>query len=298
MRKSLIILFGLLIVLVAANSCRKHPLPTAPGNPEPPDTSHTSPPPPPPKLEETEPPVLTGITDSVSDNIGGYYESLPKRYSESEETYPLLIDFHGGGQYGNGGADLPEVLKIGIPKLINEQRFPPSFTVGEEKFSFIVIAPQLKKQVANVEVLNLLNYVLDKYRVDTNRIYLSGFSLGGRTASNYGSLRPERFAAMVTFGGLPVIDDDLQNKCQNMVNANLPVWHFHNRDDSAWAYSEAEEYIRVFNSLSPEIPARFTTFDVGEGKNHHDCWTKTTDPAYKEDNMNIYEWMLQYKKDD
>jgi hypothetical protein len=28
----------------------------------------------------------------------------------------------------------------------------------------------------------------------------------------------------------------------------------------------------------------------------HDAWTKASDPNYKENNMNMYEWMLQYHK--
>jgi predicted peptidase len=298
MRKLLFYLVGLTIVLMFAYSCKKHVLPNTPTPPPTVDTpTHQRPDSAPPvKLEETDPPVLTAIVDSISDNIGGYYEALPARYNESNEKYPTIIDFHGGGQYGDGDTDLAKVIKLGIPKLLSQKLFPPSFTVNGEKFSFIVIAPQLKKQVANVEILNLINYVMRKYRVDSSRLYFTGFSLGGRQASNYVSLRPEKFAAMVTFAGLPQIDENLETKCQTMVNADLPIWHFHNRDDSAWAYSESVEYIRVLNSLNPKIPPRFTTFDVGEGKSHHDCWTRTVDPAYKEDGKNIYEWMLGYTR--
>jgi hypothetical protein len=28
----------------------------------------------------------------------------------------------------------------------------------------------------------------------------------------------------------------------------------------------------------------------------HEGWTKTYDPSFKENNMNIYEWMLQYHR--
>ena len=287
----------LLVILIIVQGCKKST--TTPGTPP------VVPDPPEPdsipevivKLPESEPPVLTARMDSVSPRILGYYESLPKRYAESKESYPVIIDFHGGGQYGDGNDDLYKVLWFGIPKLIDQGKFPASFTVDGEQWSFIVIAPQLVDHIENVEVLNLLNHIKQKYRTDESRIYITGFSLGGRTAANYAALRPEYFAAMATFGGLPQINDDLQAKCQNMVDNDLPVWHFHNRDDTAWAYSEAEAYIDMFNSLNPTIKPRFTTFDVGQGKNHHDCWTRTTDPAYKEDGFNIYEWMLMHKRE-
>ncbi len=63
-----------------------------------------------------------------------------------------------------------------------------------------------------------------------------------------------------------------------------------------WRYSEAQEYIKFLKLQNPVIPPRFTSFDVGEAKQHHDCWTRTMDPAYKEDGKNIYEWMLSYKR--
>jgi predicted peptidase len=96
--------------------------------------------------------------------------------------------------------------------------------------------------------------------------------------------------------GLPPIDENLSAKCTAMSDAHLPVWQFHNRDDQAWYYSEASRYIEIFTGLNPVIPPKFTSFDVGEARLHHDCWTRTTDPAFKEDGKNIYEWMLQYTR--
>ena len=52
-----------------------------------------------------------------------------------------------------------------------------------------------------------------------------------------------------------------------------------------------------YNNASPAIPVRLTLFDVGQNDLHHDCWTRTTDPAYRDtDGRNIYEWMLQYTR--
>jgi predicted peptidase len=262
------------------------------GDPNPPHPSQG----PPAKLDETEPPVLTPVSFDISTNIKGYYKSLPARYAESTEKYPVIIYFHGGGQYGNGTTDLPLVLTEGIPKLISEKKFPPSFTVDGEKFSFIVIAPQFTQKVFNSEVQKLVQYVKDSFRVDTKRVYLAGLSLGSRVLSDYAAYRPTEIAAITAMAGAPQIDNNLNAKCSAMVNAELPVWQFHNRDDSAWYYSEAARYMEVFNGLNPVIPAKFTTFEVGTARLHHDCWTKGTDPAYKEDGKNIYEWMLQYTR--
>jgi hypothetical protein len=155
MRKTLLFLLVISVCIGMVSSCRKSVIPTpVDGNPNPPHSSQG----PPAKLEETEPPVLSPVSFDVSANIKGYYKSLPSHYGESTEKYPVIIYFHGGGQYGNGSTDLPLILTEGIPKLISEKKFPPSFTVDGEKFSFIVIAPQLTQKIFNSEFQNLVKY--------------------------------------------------------------------------------------------------------------------------------------------
>src|SRR5688500_5582380 len=190
MRKTLLFLLIISACVGMVSSCRKDVMPTT-VVPEPPPI----PLPDTPKLEETEPPVLTPVTFNVSDNVKGYYKSLPARYFESTEKYPVIIWVHGGGQYGNGSTDLPMVLEEGIPKLINEKKFPASFTVDDEKFSFIVIAPQLTKKIFDAEIQTLVTYVKNTFRVDPSRIYLSGMSLGGRMLSDYAASKPNEIAA-------------------------------------------------------------------------------------------------------
>lgn len=293
MRKTLLRILVIAFCVGIASSCRKSVMPApVDGQPNPSPPSQA----PPVVIEETEPPVLSPVTFDINANIKGYYKSLPARYAETDQKYPVIIYFHGGGQYGNGSTDLPLVLTEGIPKLISEKMFPPSFTVDNEKFSFIVIAPQFVKKAVNSEVEQLVAYVKDSFRVDPSRIYLAGLSLGSRVLSDYAAYKPTEIAAITAMAGAPQIDENLNAKCTAMVNAELPVWQFHNRDDSAWYYSEASRYIEVFNGLKPVIPARFTTFEVGTARLHHDCWTKGTDPTYKEDGKNIYEWMLQYTR--
>lgn len=290
MHKTLLFFIVALIVAGTISSCRKSVLPPGGGTPVP------APEPEKPKIIETDPAVLTGITKNLSSNLQGYYEALPARYAETDYKYPLIVYFHGGGQYGNGASDLPEALLLGTPKLLAEKKLPPSFTVNNQTFSFIFIIPQFVKFPTNDDVDALFKEISSKYRIDTTRIYLSGFSLGAKALSNYAAYKPNKIAAIHSMGGLPDVNSELKAKCQAMVNAKLPIWHFHNRDDSAWSYSLAQRYVDTLKSLSPAIPPLFTTFDIGEGKSHHDCWTRTTDPAYKENGLNIYEWLLQYKR--
>lgn len=110
---------------------------------------------------------------AISENINGYYESLPVDYSSNpSKKYPLLIFMHGNGERGDGSAaQLPRVLVNGPPKLINQGKFPPFINIGGENFSFIVISPQSKESSTNPKnIANLIQYCISNYRVDEDRI--------------------------------------------------------------------------------------------------------------------------------
>jgi predicted peptidase len=284
--------FTLLVVAIICvgwfSACRKNTGSPDPSKPEEEEEI--------PVVIDTAPAVLTAVTQAVGGTVKGYYQAVPSKYNETAINYPLIIFYHGGGQYGNGTTDLWKVLIEGMPKLLEDKKFPPSFTVNNKTFSFIVAIPQFTRRPGRADTDSLIAHFSGKFRIDPKRIYLSGFSLGARSLSEYAAYKPEKVAAITAMGGLIAIDSNLQSSTQKMVNANLPVWQFHNKDDSAWSYSEAQKFISLFNSYTPTVPAKFTTFDIGEGKKHHDCWNRVSVPEYRESGKNIYEWMLSYSR--
>ncbi len=290
MRKTLILVAFIVVGSSIITSCRKSVPNSGLGHGE------EDPEPEQPEVIETQPAILSPFSENISINIKGYYEALPSKYEETTIRYPLILFFHGGGQYGDGTTKLSKVLLEGIPKQLNANTFPPSFSVNNRSYSFIVVAPQFRAMPTNADIDAMLEHIKSKLRIDTTRIYLSGFSLGARMLSNYAAYKPYSIAAITSMAGLPQINENLETRCAAMANAKLPIWHVHNVDDTAWAYSEAVTYINTLKSYNPAIVPKFTTFQVGQGKSHHDCWTRTMDPAYKEDNKNIYEWMLSYKR--
>ncbi|MBA4168397.1 MAG: dienelactone hydrolase family protein [Chitinophagaceae bacterium] len=180
--------------------------------------------------------------------------------------------------------------------MLKNKVFSPSFTVSAGTFSFIVIIPQLAKMVEPYEIDSLINYTKRKYRIDSSRIYLSGFSLGGRQVCDYAAYNPFPVAAITSMAGMPGLTSTLAGKCEAMANARLPIWQFHAKNDSAWKYTESQSFVEKVNSFNPVIPAKFTLFEKGIERLNHNCWTQASDTAYKEDGKNIYEWMLGYTR--
>ncbi|WP_315821931.1 dienelactone hydrolase family protein [Paraflavitalea speifideaquila] len=193
---------------------------------------------------------------------------------------------------GDGSTQLYNAANVGVPRLIKDKKFPPNFTVNSKNYSFIVIAPQIKtwdyKTVAK-DINDMLTYAIAKYRVDTTRIYVSGLSMGGGYTWEFAGDFARRVAAIVPICGASGPND---TRAKNLVNAKVAVWAFHNNDDGVVLPSNSIGYVNKINALNPVIQAKLTLWPTGG----HDAWTKATNPTYRENNMNIYEWMLQYSK--
>ena len=113
--------------------------------------------------------------------------------------------------------------------------------------------------------------------------------MGGGATWDYAALYAGKIAAIVPICGASVSN---AVKAKSIADANLPVWAFHNEDDYTVPVNNTKNYISMINSFNPTPPAKMTLWPTGG----HNAWTKASDPAYKEDNLNMYEWMLQYHR--
>ena len=231
---------------------------------------------------------------SMIANSNGYYECLPNDYNNAgnQAEYPLILFIHGIGELGNGSpAQLPKVLVNGPPKLINQGNFPASFTVGGQTYSFIVISPQFINWPTPADIYNVLNYLESTYRINSNRIYLTGLSMGGGTVWNYAgynSTYANRLAAIIPICGA---SSPSVFRANVIAAANLPVWATHNLNDPTCPVSFTNDYINYIENapVPSSIPPKKSIFNASG----HDAWSKTYDPNWKEDGThNVYEWLL------
>lgn len=235
--------------------------------------------------------VLQPYTQQIGDAVKGYYLGIPSNYDSTTTKYPVLIYIPGAGQFGNGAVDLPLLLNDGPVQLIDEKKFPGTFKVNGQTFSMIVVTPQLKGYTNSYNIEAFIDFVKENYRIDTTRIYLSGLSIGGSLTSDVASEIPNKVAALVPMSGVST-DYSTTNKCKTIAQSNMAVWAFQSADDPVFNADITKGYITKLNSYSPANPAKLTMWANGG----HDSWTRALDPSYKENGMNIYEWMLQYHR--
>ena len=194
-----------------------------------------------------------------------YLLYLPKDYAHSD-SWPLLLFLHGSGEKGN---DLEKVKIHGPPKLI---------AAGQE-FPFIVVSPQCpsNRSWQAHELSALLDDIVEKYKVDQDRICVTGLSMGGFGTWTLGSFSPDRFAALVPIcgGGDPKIARRL---------ARMSVWIFHGAKDRGVPVAFAEEMAEALKKANGNV--KLTVYPDAE----HDSWTQTyNDPE-------LYTWLLQQKR--
>ncbi|HEY0750125.1 MAG TPA: PKD domain-containing protein, partial [Chitinophagaceae bacterium] len=245
----------------------------------------------------------------INANCNGYMEALPSDYSSTSQSYPLLVFLEGNGETGTGSYnDLQKLYTNGPPKLIRDGVFPPNFTVNGQTFRFIIITPQFVTSIgirhpSPEEINSIIDYMVQHYRVDQSRIYLTGLSSGGGSVFYYSgasSTYANRLAAIVPFGSTYGTNNQnewnetaVRPRARIIAAANLPVWAFHNHNDTGVPDTITKDYVNIINEApTPNPPAKATIFDAWG----HDCWSTPYTGSYKENNLNVYEWMLQYKR--
>lgn len=153
------------------------------------------------------------------------------------EKVPLLIYFHGAG----GGGSTAAVNNIAIPKNIKD---------GED-FPYYVVAPY--KGTEEGFVLSLIDNLTKKYQIDTNRIVLSGGSMGSPPALSIAANNPNKFSCIVVIAAYSETPKANVNKL-----TKIPIWFFQGSDDS---YSKMESFINKINKAGGN--AKITPYKGG-----------------------------------
>lgn len=194
-----------------------------------------------------------------------YLLYLPRGYQDSNKEWPLMLFLHGAGE---SGSDLSKVKTHGPPKIVE----------SKPDFPFILVSPQSPGRGWNPDTLNaLLDDVQSNYRVDKDRVYLTGLSMGGFGTWALAAAHPERFAAIVPICGGG-------NTADAAKLAKLPIWVFHGEKDNTVPIERSKEMVAAIKAAGGN--PKFTYYPEAG----HDSWTETYN------NPELYKWLLEQKR--
>jgi predicted peptidase len=224
---------------------------------------------------------------SMGSYTNGYYEWLPSSYNGVTKL-PVIIYMHGLGEVGNGTTQLSLIETNEIPKLIKNAGGTPTFP-----YQAIVIAPQVSSPyppASNLE--QIIDYVKTNYSVDTNRIYLTGISMGGAGVLQWGNggsiYKVAAIAPLCPAQTWPASYGD------RFKFYHTPMWFFHGTVDGTVPYANSRRWVDSLNrapSIRPQ--AQLTTLTGFD----HNIWSTVYDYSYNIGNgQNIYEWLLSQSK--
>lgn len=253
--------------------------------------------------------VLTGVTgtasaqrlkpgpqdlsffSSVDDTDQPYSVYIPENFDENR-AYPLVVFLHGAWSnhrlgmrrlFGVGNSQGYDFIKPGNVPFENDveatRYFPPFRPVD-----YIAAAPLARgtagyQGVPEQDVYDMIDDLKARFRIDEDRVYLTGLSMGGGGTLWLGLTRPDVWAAIA-----PVCPAPPEGTIELAGNAgNLPVHLF--IGDKDFLYQTATEWKGKLDKTAQRVD--YVEYP-GVG---HNSW----EWAYKDGF--IFDWFSQFKRD-
>lgn len=221
----------------------------------------------------------------------GFYEYKPVDYTPTKK-YPVIVFMHGIGERGNGTTEISRVKAQGIPKYISYGH-KMTFTWNGKTETFLVLSPQLSSSYGSWPSFyaeEMIRYAKANLSVDTNRIFVTGLSLGGGGTWKYAIANPNNAKAIA--GLAPVCGTQQSGDYCNIARANLPVYAFHSENDPTVSVNATRNQVNAVNNCAPAVKPLMTIWPTGG----HAMWDRAYDTVYKWQSPNIFEWFLAQNK--
>jgi poly(3-hydroxybutyrate) depolymerase len=211
--------------------------------------------------------VHTTFTDDNGKTVR-YVVFVPHSY-DGKKAFPVILFLHGGGEkkpipWGPGTSYIKE---------------------HEKTFDFITVFPHMDDEkdqywkpegTGGKRAIRALDEVMKHYKTDPNRVYLTGFSIGGICTWELGAKTPERWAALVPVAGRSYPQWTKKVK-------DIPVWAFNGATDAEIPPENTRKTIALLKELGAH--PKYTEYP---GVGH------TPENAYRE--KELYAWLRKQSK--
>jgi predicted peptidase len=243
-----------------------------------------------PPVQE-DPTALTGFLNKKLDAQHGgrrYVLYVPENYTP-EQAWPLIVFLHGAGERGDDGLVQSEV---GLGPAIRQH---------PERFPALVLMPQCpRERVWDGEILKGVEQAMAEtqrdYAIDTQRIYLTGLSMGGYGTWIWGPVKDDTFAALMPICGGGDISKikslgkefigtefgTLEERVPRL--AQMPTYAFHGADDDVVPPERSREMVQLVEAAGGHV--HYVEFE----DTAHNSWDK----AYA--TVEALEWLFEQRK--
>lgn len=194
-----------------------------------------------------------------------YILDYPK---DTKSKIPLIVFLHGSGERGSN----LEIVK-------NHSPFTYKNLIKEP---VAILAPQCPENTwwDTDAVYFLIKEILEKYKIDKDRIYLTGLSMGGWGTLKLAGEHPEMFAAVAAV--CAPTDRVMLATVDNYKDLNIKL--FHGGMDDVVLPENAFNFYQKLHPVNPK--AELTIFP----NDNHNSW----DSTYSD--QKLYDWMLSLTK--
>lgn len=199
-----------------------------------------------------------------------------------QKKYPLVVYLHGSSNRGNDNLQHWEILEDFILSQEERMQFPcyifapqckphPYQWVGMRGSNSFLTSPL-------VEAEHLIERIIRENPIDTNRIYLIGYSMGAAGAWESMIYHPDLYAAaaIVSGWGIPSQAEKIRD---------IPVWIFHGTKDKIVNPKGSRQMVKALNSFQANI--NFTEY---KNANHETTVLK----AFEE--KQLLQWLFGQSK--
>ena len=194
---------------------------------------------------------------------------IPPGY-DGTKLFPAVMFLHGSGERGEDGVICARV-GLGAAIAGNPEQYPFIGVFPQARKTWEAGSDDAKAALATLEEVNNL------CKVDTNRVVLTGLSMGGGGAWSIGAAMPERFSAIVPVCGYGDADMALKLK-------NKPVW-------TLIGDSDAERLLQSTRSMTRALKNAGSSIRYTENRTvGHNSW----DRAYN--SPEVISWMLKHNR--
>jgi predicted esterase len=229
---------------------------------------------------DTPTPTTPGLYDLTVPGLGNdapisYFVQLPDEY-DPYRRYPTVVTLHGAGTAPKHQLDWWFGVRDANGRVAGQGA----------RHGYIVVAPQWAREhqkeygytaAEHAAVIISLRDACKRFSIDTDRVFLSGHSMGGDAAWDIGLSHPDLWA-----GVIPIVAVSDKHVAQYWPNADLlPLYFVGGELDGDKMVRNSQEFDRYLNKGFDVTVVEYR----GRGHEH-----------FSDEILNLFDWMSRYKR--